>query len=263
MLPLDTQSGLYAPPFILLNHLLQCCLRNSMSLKKVLFPGCGEGPIPVQQWALDQSNFTKPASYPAPHLPGIGEEHQVALEPVSSECHQECAQNVHRNGREPSFGLSEQLPRGRGEESCIRRATKAYLGAAWEHSRFSAGDWRCGIYCTADDSSSRSSHFNIAEVFLLFVAILTSWREKFPASLGMFRTINITCLSLFDRVLVSNSCCCGARGYMVFNCALSNGVSSNQGFIFYIARMWRSEIQRMGWWMINCSFCIILWLPCA
>jgi hypothetical protein len=60
----------------------------------MLFAGCRESLVPMEQRAPIRYDLPKPSSDPTNYIPSSGEEHPLALEPISPQCNNERAENV-------------------------------------------------------------------------------------------------------------------------------------------------------------------------
>ena len=111
----------------------------------MLFVGCWESFVPMEQWAPVRYDLPKPSSDPADNISSSRTEHPLALEPIGPQCNNERAENVPWLGREVAPNLSEQFWRGRREASRNRGAAEAHVGAAGAERRAwvpAAGDRR-------------------------------------------------------------------------------------------------------------------------
>jgi len=133
-------------------YILHCCMMKLAFQTQalllcfgLLFVGCWESFVPMEQWAPVRYDLPKSSSDPADNISSSGAEHPLALEPIGPQCNNERAENVPWLGREVAPNLSEQFWRGRREASRNRGAAEAHVGAAGAERRAwvpPAGDCR-------------------------------------------------------------------------------------------------------------------------
>ena len=114
----------------------------------LLLTGCWKGSISVEQRTLVQFDLSKPPGYLANHISSSGKKCSFALEPIGSECYNECQENVLWHGSEIAVGLSEKVSRGGRKPSCIWGAEKAYMGAPREECRVPSSNQRHQLCCS-------------------------------------------------------------------------------------------------------------------
>lgn len=94
--------------FVHVTCMFYCCVKDlaietqallfSFFFFCMFFAGCRESLVPMEQRAPFRYDLPKSSSDPTYYIPSFGEEHPLALEPISPQCNNERAEDVPRNG---------------------------------------------------------------------------------------------------------------------------------------------------------------------